>query len=107
MSINVKFMEEEYIRNHIIKDMNEWTEKTEFPNIQDNVVHVDPQPLIPNTDTSNMPHRSGRVIRPPVKLMLIGESSLTIPYSHEDDPTGYYEANNDKDFDFWKEAMKS
>ena len=35
------------------------------------------------------------------------ESSLTIPESHEDDPTSYYEAINDKDFDFWKEAMKS
>ena len=26
--------------------MNEWKEKTEFPSIQDNVVPVDPQPLI-------------------------------------------------------------
>ena len=39
--------------------------------------------------------------------MLMGESSLTIPESYEDDPTGYYEAINDKDFSFWKEAMKS
>ena len=46
-----------------------------------------------------MPRRSGRVIRPPVKL--------TIPESHEDDPTSYYEVINDKDFGFWKEAMKS
>ena len=30
------------ITNHIIRDMNEWTEKTETPIIQDNVVHVDP-----------------------------------------------------------------
>ena len=70
MSTNAKFMEEEYIMNHIIKDMNEWMEKTEFPSIQDNVVPVDPQPLIPDTDTPNMPCRSGRVIRPPVKLTL-------------------------------------
>ena len=54
-----------------------------------------------------MPRRSGRVIRPPVKLTLMGESSLTILESHEDDPTSYYEAINDKDFGFWKEAMKS
>ena len=107
MSTNAKFMEEEYIMNHIIRDMNEWTEKTEFPSIQDNVVPVDPQPLIPDTDTLNMPHHSGRVIRPPVKLTLMGESSLTIPKSHEDDPTSYYEAINDKDFGFWKEVMKS
>ena len=31
LSTNVKFMEEEYIMNHIIRDMNECTEKTEFP----------------------------------------------------------------------------
>ena len=79
MSTNAKFMEEEYIMNHIIGNMNEWMEKSEFPSIQDNVVHVDPQPLIPDTDTPNMPRRSGRVIRPPVKLTLIRESSLTIP----------------------------
>ena len=47
VSTNSKFMEEEYIMNHIIREMNEWTEKTEFPSIQDNVVPVDPQPLIP------------------------------------------------------------
>ena len=46
-------------------------------------------------------------MRPLVKLTLMGESSLTIPESHEDHPTGYYEAINDKDFGFWKEAMKS
>ena len=105
VSTNAKFMEEEYIMNHIIRDMNEWTEKTKFPSIQDNVVPIDPQPLIP--DTPNMPCHSGRVIRPPVKLTLMEESSLTILKSHEDDPTSYYEAFNDKDFDFWKEAMKS
>ena len=104
---NAKFMEEGYIMNYIIRDMNEWTEKTEFPSIQDNVVPVDPQPLIPDTDTLNMPHCSGRVIRPHVKITFMGESSLSIIESHEDDPTGYYEAINDKDFDFWKEAMKS
>ena len=100
-------MEEEYIMNHIIKDMNEWTKKTEFPSIQNNVVPVDPQSLRLDTNTPNMPRRSGRVIRPPVKVTLMGESSLTVIDSHEDDPIGYYEAINDKDSDFWKEAMKS
>ena len=80
---------------------------TEFPSIQDNVVLVDPQPLIPNTDTPNMPRRSGRVIRPPVMLTLMGESSLTIPQSCEDDPISYSEVINNKDFSVWKEAIKS
>ena len=96
MNTNAKFMEEEYIMNHIIRDMNEWTEKTKFPSIQDNVVPVNPQPLILDTDTPNMPRHSRRVIRPPVKLTLMGESSLTILGSHEDNPTGYYEAIDDK-----------
>ena len=81
--------------------------RTEFPSIQDNVVPIDPQPLIPDTDTANMPRCSGRVIRPLVMLTLMGESFLTITESHEDDPTGCYEAINDKDFRFWKEAMNS
>ena len=53
-----------------------------------------------------MSRRSGRVIRPHVKLTLMGESFLTILESHEDDPTGYCEAINDKDSNFLKEAMK-
>ena len=107
MSTDAKFMEEEYIMNHIIRDINEWTEKIEIPSIQDNVVLVDPQPLIPDIDTPNMPRRSGRVIRPPVKFTLMGKSSLTILESHEDDPTSYYKAINEKDLCFWKKAMKS
>ena len=54
-----------------------------------------------------MPGHSGRVIRPPIKLTLMGESSLTVSESCDDDPTCYYEAINDKDFDFWKKAMRS
>ena len=54
-----------------------------------------------------MPRRSRRVIRPPAKLTLMAESSLTIPESHEDDRIGYDEAINDKDSNFWKAAMKS
>ena len=54
-----------------------------------------------------MLHRSGRIIRPLVKLTLMGESSLTILDSYEDDPRGYYKTINDKDFYIWKEVMKS
>ena len=93
-------MEEEYIMSHIIKDTNKWMGKTEFLSIQDNVVHVDPQPLMPDTNTLNMSRRSEMVIRPHVKLTLMEESSLTISESHEGDPISYYEGINDKDFGF-------
>ena len=106
LSTNAKLMEEEYIMNNIIRDMNELAEKTESLSIQDNVVLVDPQPLIPDINTPNIPRCSGRVIRPLVKLMLMGESSLTIQESYEDDPIGYYKAINDKDSNFRKYAMK-
>ena len=46
---------------------------TEFPIIQDNVVPVDPQPVISDTGTPNMSCRSGRVIRPHVMLTLMGD----------------------------------
>ena len=68
---------------------------------------IDLQPLIPNIDSLNMSRCSGRVIKAHVKLTLIGESSFTIPDSHEDDPIANYEAINDKDSKFWKDAMKS
>ena len=41
--------------NHIIRNMNEWTEKTEFTSVQDNGFPVDPQPLLPDIDTPNIP----------------------------------------------------
>ena len=100
MSTNVKFMVEKNIMNHIIRDTNEWTERIESPSIEGNVVHINPQPLILDTDTPNLSRCSGRVIRPLVKLTLMGESSLTVLESHEDDPTGYYKTINDRDFGF-------
>ena len=42
----------------------------------------------------------GLVIRAHVKLTLMGESSLTVLELHEDDPTGYDKAIDDKDFSF-------
>ena len=50
---------------------------------------------------------SGKVIRRLVKLTLMGELFLTVSDSHADDLVVYYEEINDKDFGFWKEAMKS
>ena len=100
-------MEKENIMNHIIRDMNEWMEKIESPSNQDNVVHIDPQPIIPDIDTLIMHHRSRRVIRSPVMLTLMGKSSLIVLESHEGDPTYYYKTINEKDSNFRKEAMKS
>ena len=107
VSTNAKFMEEEYIMNHTVRDMNEWTKKTKSPSIQDNVVLVDPQPLTLDINTPNMPCRNGTVIRPLVKLTLMVELSLKFLESHEDDHTNYYETINDKDSIFWEDAMHS
>ena len=107
VSTNAKFMEEEYIMNHTVRDMNEWTKKTKSPSIQDNVILVDPQPLTPDINTPNMPCHNGTIIRPPVKLTLMVESSLKFLESHEDDHTNYYETINDKDSSFWEDAMHS
>ena len=41
MSKNAKFMEKEYIMNHIIRDMNEWTKKTEFPSVGPRVSQIE------------------------------------------------------------------
>ena len=42
VSKNAKFMEEEYIMNHTIRDMNEWAKNIESRSIQDNVVPINP-----------------------------------------------------------------
>ena len=41
VSTNAKFMEKEYIMNHIIRDMNEWTEKIEFPSVGPRVSQIE------------------------------------------------------------------
>ena len=54
-----------------------------------------------------MPHRSGRIVRPPIRFIGLGETYETIPEKAKLDPYTYEEAMNDIDAHHWVQAMKS
>ena len=54
-----------------------------------------------------MPRPSGRIVRPPIRFIDLGETYETIPEEVELDPYTYEEAMNDIDAHHWIKAMKS
>ena len=53
-----------------------------------------------------MPHHSGRIIRPPVRFISLGETYEAISEEVESDPYTYEEAMNDIDAHHWVKIMK-
>ena len=53
------------------------------------------------------PHHSGRIIRPPVRFIGLGETYEAISKETESDPYIYEEAMKDIDAHHWVQAMKS
>ena len=54
-----------------------------------------------------MPRRSGRVVRPSIRFIGLGETYEAISEKAELDPYTYEEAINDIDAHHWVQAMKS
>ena len=54
-----------------------------------------------------MPHCSGRIVRPPIRFIGLGETYETILEGAETNPYTYEEATNDIDAHHWVKAMKS
>ncbi|XP_059635271.1 uncharacterized protein LOC132277428 [Cornus florida] len=103
ISTNAIFLEDDYIMNHhprskvVLKELidtpiNQGVDITFVPNETPDT--IDPEPL-----TIPEPRRSGRVIRPPDKLTLLGESYEMIP--EVQDPSSYEQAMNDYDLGLW------
>ena len=54
-----------------------------------------------------MPRRSGRIIRSPIRFIVLGETYEAISEEAESDPYNYEVAMNDIDAHHWVKAMKS
>ena len=54
-----------------------------------------------------MPRHSGRVVRPSIRFIGLGETYEAISEKAESDPYTYEEAINDIDAHHWVQAMKS
>ena len=58
--------------------------------------------------STQVPHRSGRIVRPPIRFIDLGETYEAISKEAEKlDPYTYEEAINDIDAHHWVQAMKS
>ena len=57
--------------------------------------------------STQVPHRSGRIVWPPIRFIGLGETYETISEEAESDPYAYEEAINDIDAHHWVQAMKS
>ena len=62
---------------------------------------------IPDQVVTLVPHRSGRIVRPPDRFSFFGESCEAILEEMEQDPCNYDKAINDIDSGRWQDAMKA
>ena len=57
--------------------------------------------------STQVPRRSGRIVRPPIRFIGLGEIYDAISKEAELDPYTYEEAINDIDAHHWVQSMKS
>ena len=75
---------------------------------RDYVVVLDtPQDITHEMTSTQEPRRSGRIVRPPIRFIGLGETYEDISEEAETDPYTYEEAMNDIDAHHWVKAMKS
>ena len=71
------------------------------------VVLDTPQDTTHEMSSTQVPRRSGRNVRPPIRFIGLGETYVAISEEAETDPYTYKEAMNDIDAHHWVKAMKS
>ena len=74
---------------------------------RDNVDVLDtPQDITHEMTSTQVPRHSGRLVRPRIRFIGLGETYETILEKAESDPYTYEEAMNDIDAHHWIKAMK-
>ena len=73
----------------------------------DVVVSDTPQDITHEMSSTQEPRYSGRIIRPPVRFICLGETYETNSEETKSDPYTYEEAMKDIDAHHWVRAMKS
>ena len=114
VSTNAKFLKNNYMNNFtprskvVLAKMDEPVIEQPMHQPRDNVNVLDtPQDITHEMTSTQVPHRSGRIVRPPLRFIGLGETCETIPEEAELDPYTYEEAMNDIDAHHWIKAMKS
>ena len=78
--------------------MNELVIEQPMHETRDNVDVLDtPQDITHKMTSTQVPRQSGRIVRPPIRFIVLGETYDTISEEAESDPYTYEEAINDID----------
>ena len=92
----------------VLVEMNEPIIKQLMDETRDDVVVSDiPQDIIHEITSTQEPRCSGRIVRPLIRFIGLGETYEAISEEAETDPYTYEEAMNDIDAHHWVQAMKS
>ena len=113
VSTHAKLLEDDYVNNFnprskvVLAEMNEPVNEQPMNETMDDVVVLDTsQDTTHDMSSTQVPHRSGRIVRPPIRFIGLGETYETISEEAKNDPYTYEEAMNDRDAHHWVKVMK-
>ena len=69
-------------------------------------LYYTPQDITHEMTSTQVPHRSGRIVQPPIRFIGFGETYEAISEEAKLDPYTYEEAMNDIDAHHWVQVMK-
>ena len=114
VSTNAKFLEDDYVNNFnprskvVLAELDEPVIEQPIDETRDDVVVLDtPQDSTHEMSSTQVPRRSGRIIRPSIRFIGLGETYEAILEEADSDPYTYEEAMKDIDAYHWIKAMKS
>ena len=91
----------------VLAEMNEPVNVQPINETRDDVNVLDTsQDTTHDMSSTQVPHRSGRIVRPPIRFIGLGETYETISKEAKNDPYTYEEAMNDRDAHHWVKVMK-
>ena len=113
-STHAKFLGDDYVNNFnprnkvVLVEMNEPVNEQPMNETRDDVAVLDiPQDITHKMTSTQVPRRSGRIVRPPIRFIGLGETYKAISEEAKLDPYTYEETMNDIDAYHWVKAMKS
>ena len=108
VSTYAKFLEDDYVNNFnprnkvVLVEMNKLINEQPMYETRDDVAILDtPQDITHEMTSTQVPRRSGRIVRPSIRFIGLGETYEAISEEAESDPYTYEEAMNDIDAHHW------
>ena len=102
VSTNAKFLENDYLNDYtprsrvVLTKMNELVNEQPMDETRDDMVVLDiPQDTTHEMSNTQVSCHSGRIVRPPIRFIGLGETYETISKEAKTDPYTYEEAMND------------